>query len=216
MTHPTKRYLSLGAGVQSSATLLLAVRGRIPTFDAAIFADTGWEPANVYRQLARLTRIAGQAGIPVVRVSNGHIRKDALDSAHRFASMPLFTLGPKGERGMARALFTSQAAPCLKCHITDNNNPKGKTAPNFLIAAERLKPAWVFRWLLDPAKISPGTAMPSGLFRYESDHWVFAGPTPDSFKGYPKDHAELLVRYMFSFTPEELGRLRSSASAGGN
>ena len=80
MTHPTQRYLSLGAGVQSSATLLLAVRGRIPTFDAAIFADTGWEPANVYRRLARLTRIAGQAGIPVVRVSNGHIRKDALDS----------------------------------------------------------------------------------------------------------------------------------------
>jgi hypothetical protein len=27
------------AGVQSSATLLLAVRGRIPTFDAAIFAE---------------------------------------------------------------------------------------------------------------------------------------------------------------------------------
>ena len=102
MTHPTQRYLSLGAGVQSSATLLLAARGRIPTFDAAIFADTGWEPSNVYRQLARLTRIAGQAGIPVVRVSNGHIRKDALDSGHRFASMPLFALGPHGQRGMAR------------------------------------------------------------------------------------------------------------------
>ena len=108
MTHPTQRYLSLGAGVQSSATLLLAVRGRIPTFDAAIFADTGWEPANVYRQLARLTRIAGQAGIPVVRVSNGHIRKDAVDSAHRFASMPLFTLGPRGERGMARRQCTTE------------------------------------------------------------------------------------------------------------
>jgi len=101
MTRPTRRYLSLGAGVQSSATLLLAARGRIPTFDAAI-ADTGWEPSNVYRQLARLTRIAERAGIPVVRVSSGHIRKDALDSGHRFASMPLFALGPHGQRGMAR------------------------------------------------------------------------------------------------------------------
>jgi hypothetical protein len=31
--------------VQSSTLLLLAVQGRIPSFDAAIFADTGWEPA---------------------------------------------------------------------------------------------------------------------------------------------------------------------------
>jgi cytochrome c2 len=111
------------------------------------------------------------------------------------------------ERTMARALFTSQAAPCLKCHITDNNNVKDKNAPNFLIAAERLKPGWTFRWLLDPAQISPGTAMPSGLFRREGDRWVFSGPTPDSFKTYTKDHADLLVRYMFQFTPEEQRRL---------
>jgi hypothetical protein len=37
---------------------------------------------------------------------------------------------------------------------------------------ERLKPDWTFRWLLDPAQISPGTAMPSGLFRKEGDRWV--------------------------------------------
>jgi hypothetical protein len=52
------------------------------------------------------------------------------------------------ERTLARALFTSQGAPCLKCHITDDNNVKGKTAPNFTIASQRLKPGWVFRWLL--------------------------------------------------------------------
>jgi hypothetical protein len=96
------------AGVQSSALLLLAATGRILTFDAAIFADTGWEPTAVYRHLHRLTRIAGGAGIPVVRVSRGHIRRDALDPAHRFASMPLYTLGPNGERGMARRQCTSE------------------------------------------------------------------------------------------------------------
>lgn len=74
--------------MQSSALLLLAARGRIRRFDAAIFADTGWEPAAVYRHLERLTRIADAAGIPVVRVSRGNIRSDALDPAHRFASMP--------------------------------------------------------------------------------------------------------------------------------
>ncbi|WP_428962208.1 hypothetical protein [Micromonospora fluostatini] len=108
MTAPTHRFLSLGAGVQSSTLLLLAVHGRIPAFDAAIFADTGWEPVAVYRHLDRLGDIAGRAGIEVVRVSAGDIRADALDPRHRFASMPLFTLGPNGERGMARRQCTSE------------------------------------------------------------------------------------------------------------
>ena len=108
MTEPTIRLLSLGAGVQSSTALLLAAHGKIPRFDAAIFSDTGWEPRSVYRHLDRLTDIAQHAGIPVVRVANGDIRADALDPAHRFASMPLFTLGPNGERGMARRQCTNE------------------------------------------------------------------------------------------------------------
>ncbi|RNH99690.1 hypothetical protein EEZ25_22170 [Micromonospora aurantiaca] len=102
------RYLSLGAGVQSSTVLLLAARGEIPTFTAAIFADTGWEPAPVYAHLRRLQQIAATAAIPVVRVTAGDIRRDALDPGHRFASMPLFTLGPHGERGMSRRQCTGE------------------------------------------------------------------------------------------------------------
>jgi cytochrome c551/c552 len=118
------------------------------------------------------------------------------------------------ERTMARQLFTSEGAPCLKCHATgDPKHDAHATAPNFLLAKERLKPGWARRWMLDPAMMSPGTAMPSGLFRAEGDHMVFAGPTPASFNSYNKDHAELLVRYMFQFTPEELSRLRASAGA---
>jgi hypothetical protein len=105
---PAARYLSLGAGIQSSTCLLLAVQGKIPSFDAAVFADTGWEPAAVYSHLNRLERLAAAAGIPIVRVRTGNIRADALDPAHRFASMPLFTLGPNGERGMARRQCTAE------------------------------------------------------------------------------------------------------------
>ena len=45
--------------------------------------------------------------------------------------------------------------------------------------------------------------MPSGLFKLENDHWVFAGPTPPSFQGYDRDHTKLLVDYIFQLTPEE-------------
>jgi hypothetical protein len=108
VTQPTIRVLSLGAGVQSSTCLLLAAQGRIPRFDAAVFSDTGWEPQAVYRHLDRLTGIAQRAGIPVVRVAGGDIRADALDPKHRFASMPLFSLGPHGEKGMARRQCTNE------------------------------------------------------------------------------------------------------------
>lgn len=46
------RVLSLGAGVQSTTLALLAAVGEIgPPLDCAIFADTGSEPAGVYRHL---------------------------------------------------------------------------------------------------------------------------------------------------------------------
>jgi cytochrome c551/c552 len=118
------------------------------------------------------------------------------------------------ENDMARSLFSSTAAPCLKCHATgDPAHDKVATAPNFLLAKERLKPDWVERWIIDPQAISPGTSMPSGLFRRDHDQWVFAGPTPSSFQGYDKDHTKLLVNYIFQLTPEEQRRV--GASRGG-
>ena len=112
------------------------------------------------------------------------------------------------ELALARALFTSRAAPCLKCHATGvPSHDRFATAPNFLLARERLKPGWTKRWILDPSMISPGTAMPSGLFKRDGDRWVFSGPTPPSFAGYKGDQADLLVRYMFEITPQEQRRL---------
>jgi hypothetical protein len=109
MTTPTLRILSLGAGVQSTTVLLLAAEGRLPKLDAAIFADTGWEPVAVYAHFDRLVReVAQPAGIPVYRVSEGNIRADALDPEHRFASMPLFVKNPGGGDGMTRRQCTSE------------------------------------------------------------------------------------------------------------
>jgi mono/diheme cytochrome c family protein len=116
------------------------------------------------------------------------------------------------ERNLARQLFTSRGAPCLKCHITgDPEHDKTALAPNFLLASERLKPGWTYRWILDPQQISPGTAMPSGLFKKDSERWVFSGETPAAFNDYHGDHADLLVRYMFELTADEQRRLASTS-----
>jgi cytochrome c551/c552 len=112
---------------------------------------------------------------------------------------------------MARSLFSSPAAPCLKCHATgDAAHDRIATAPNFLQAKGRLKPDWVERWIIDPQAISPGTSMPSGLFKREKNHWVFSGPTPPSFQGYDKDQTKLLVDYIFQLTAEEQRRVSAS------
>jgi hypothetical protein len=101
--------LSLGAGVQSTALLLLSALGKLPKLDGAIFSDTGWEPRAVYDHLDRIEReIAQPAGIPIYRVSSGNIRNDALDPAHRFASMPLYIKNRDGGDGMTRRQCTSE------------------------------------------------------------------------------------------------------------
>jgi cytochrome c2 len=116
------------------------------------------------------------------------------------------------EKLTARQMFTS-GTPCLKCHITGDPTHDAKAiAPNFLLAGERLKPEWTFRWLLDPSQISPGTAMPTGLFRKEGDRWVINLPNPPaSANAYQDDHARLLVRYMMLLTPDEQRRLLATA-----
>lgn len=88
---PKLRILSLGAGVQSTTLALMAARREIgPMPDAAIFADTGWEPEHVYRHLEWLEKLLP---FPVHRVTAGNIRHGLIGGANgnRWASIPAFT-----------------------------------------------------------------------------------------------------------------------------
>jgi cytochrome c551/c552 len=162
-----------------------------------------------------------QVRMPTFYLSDDEIRKlvlffEAMSSqAEPFIPekrAPLTT----AETAMARELFTNPAAPCLKCHATgDPGHDKNATAPNFLLAGERLREPWAERWVTDPAKIIPGTAMPSGLFQRVGDRWVFKGVLPAEFKSYTGDHADLMVRYLLEMTPDEQKRLIGRTPAGG-
>jgi hypothetical protein len=105
--------LNLGAGVQSSAVLLMSIEGMLPKLDHAIFADTGWEPAAVYRQLEWLTAKAEDAGIKVHVVSNGDIRKQTIErqvpgdkSKGHWSSIPFYIRNPDGSDGQVRRKCT--------------------------------------------------------------------------------------------------------------
>jgi len=69
------RVLSLGAGVQSSTLALMSEYGELPRLDAAIFADTGAEPAAVYDWLEHLKE---KVSYPVYTVSKGNLTADSV------------------------------------------------------------------------------------------------------------------------------------------
>ena len=98
---PARRVvLSLGGGVQSTTLALLAFRGELPLPEAAVFADTGWEPPAVYDNLAWLReQLADQLPLHVVRKhhasgESANIRADTLAVVRaerlRVATMPVF------------------------------------------------------------------------------------------------------------------------------
>jgi cytochrome c551/c552 len=155
---------------------------RMPTFS---FSD------NELRKLVRFFEALSQQPLPYIP-----------------EQVPVLTAK---ETDMARSLFSSTAAPCLKCHATgDPSHDKIATAPNFLLAKERLKPDWVERWITDPQAVSPGTSMPSGLFKQVENQWVFAGPTPPTFNGFTGDHRKLLTDYIFLLTADEQRRVAAA------
>ena len=110
-----KHVLSFGAGVQSTALLLMSCRGILPKLDCAVFADVGWEPKKVYDHLEWCKIEAAKHDIPVVvvRHTKNGIREDVVKNVthkdgSRFAALPMFTLAPDGSVGMGRRQCTSE------------------------------------------------------------------------------------------------------------
>ena len=103
--------ISLGAGVQSTTMLLMAEAGLIlPRPDVAIFADTQWEPAEVY---AHLSRLEASCSIPIHRVTAGSLRAQllagvGLTSKKRFVTIPLHLRNEDGSKGFIRRQCTKE------------------------------------------------------------------------------------------------------------
>ena len=80
--NPSLRILSLGAGVQSSTMALMADAGEFGVKpDAAVFADTGWEPKPVIQHLEYLKSVISY---PIHIVKKGNIQDDILQYSNTF------------------------------------------------------------------------------------------------------------------------------------
>ncbi len=102
--------ISLGGGVQSSVLTLMAAEGLIkPMPDFAVFADTGWEPKEVYNHIDWL---AEQIPFPIRRVSNSNIRENILagtnSTGQPFTSIPAFIRSPNGKTSIVKRQCTRE------------------------------------------------------------------------------------------------------------
>jgi hypothetical protein len=90
--------LNLGAGVQSTCLYLMAMEGDLPRFNAAIFADTGEEPVDVYKHLEWLQTLGGP---PILVRTRGKLGDDLIrnDTGGRVATIPAFTSDDDGNGG---------------------------------------------------------------------------------------------------------------------
>jgi len=101
-------YLSLGAGVQSSALMVLGCTdSRVPMPDAAIFSDTGDEPKYVMDYLEILRSYGAGHGMSIVTAQKGVLSDDAL-SRDKFVPVPLYTLHKDGTKGVLRRQCTRE------------------------------------------------------------------------------------------------------------
>lgn len=109
------RILNLGAGTQSSVVYLMMCRGELPRAEVAIFSDTQSEQEEVYPHLDWL-RALPESTIPIVQVTAGNLREDALEfmqqrkssDGKRYASMPLYVLNPDGSKGQLNRQCTKE------------------------------------------------------------------------------------------------------------
>ena len=108
--YPATRFVSLGAGVQSTVLLLMGEQGAFgDPPDAAIFADTGWEPVQVY---AHLDWLESQTSIPIHRVTGGSsLYDDTLSGVthdgSKYCGIPAFMLNKNGKKGQSNRQCTS-------------------------------------------------------------------------------------------------------------
>jgi len=100
------RFLSLGAGVQSSAMYALCTIGDLPRPKQAIFADTGCEPRAVYEWLQKLEAWGEKYnGPPIVKVTKGDLFMDHFVGT-RVSMIPAYVINDRGGVGRLRRQCT--------------------------------------------------------------------------------------------------------------
>lgn len=206
------RALSLGAGVQSTALVLMAAHGEIgPMPDCAIFADTGWEPRAVYEHLAWL-RSPNVRPFPVHIATAGNIRDGLVRGAQgeRWASIPAFTKSASGTVGMIRRQCTKvlKIVP-IRRKVRELVGLTGKRSPDRLVVEQ-----WIgisldeivrMKMSFEPWQVNRWPLIEMGMTRRDCLRWMerhgYPMPPKSACIGCPY-HSDVMWRQMREEDPD--------------
>jgi hypothetical protein len=159
--------------------LLMADRGELGEKpEAAIFADTQWEPPWVYENLKRLK---ASVQIPILKVTAGSLPGQLLEgtpasSTHRFSSIPGYILMPNGEIGMGRRQCTKDyKLNPIRQYIRACVGASGRAASWIGITVDeghRMKPSGL-QWLVNEWPMAA-----RGMRRSDCYEWLKAAGYP--------------------------------------
>lgn len=85
---------------------------------------------------------------------------------------------------------------CFSCHFQGSQRPRVQStqwAPDMALAAERLRPEWINRWIKDPQSLQPGTNMPQFYASLEPGRGYWA-----ALDRNPETEIDALVAYIMS------------------
>lgn len=138
------RVLSLGAGVQSTTVLLMSLDGELPPIDAAIFADTREEPADVYRHLWWLAERCAAAEVPLYVVSDPKSRgltqdlRDVLEGRRSpgIAQPPINFRGDDGRMQVRRQCTTHLKIQPIRRKVRELAGLTGRRSPDHPVVTQ--------------------------------------------------------------------------------
>lgn len=103
------------------------------------------------------------------------------------------------ELAAAQKMFSKDYFDCAHCHIVGSRLPSGSAdnwAPDFELAAKRLKPDWIVKWITNPQDFMPGTKMPTYYDPKNPD----ASAPPDILGGNAKRQIQVLRDYLLTIS----------------
>ncbi len=107
----------------------------------------------------------------------------------------------KEEFAAAEKMFSKEVFGCTLCHIVGDQMPSGSQdtwAPNLGLAAGRLKPDWIVKWITNPPALLPGTKMP--VF-FDPNSFDQSGP-PDILDGDEHRQIKALRDYLLTISAQ--------------
>lgn len=180
------RFLSLGAGVQSSYLLLRAARGEAPPFDAVVMADTQNEPPQVYDWHKWLTEEVARSPIPMPMhvVTAGDLMAESLrlrvsrrtGNVYIRSLIPAYVAKPNGKKALMGRRCTAEfkvrilrAAQRRLAKVPRNcKTPMVEVTIGISLDEYiRVKPS------TDPWSVNVHPLVDAGVTRQMCDDWIF-------------------------------------------